>query len=189
MGPASGDGECLARALSCILAITMEIDTKAIRRLRDGLLRSEPTPDGVDGVREGETAERELAMLTRIKPFAETMYLVMMADGQSDSGERRAVMGALQLLTDGHLSTPALEKLLDLFDRDVSEQGAEARLMMIGSILGGDREGRETAFALAAAVALADSRVEVSENRVMAWVQEYFGISARRSAEILIGSD
>ena len=188
MGPASGDGECLARALSCILAISMEIDTKAIRRLRDGLLRSEP-PDRVDGVSEGETAERELAMLTRIKPFAETMYLVMMADGQSDAGERRAVMGALQLLTDGHLSTPALEKLLDLFARDASEQGAEARLMKIGSILGGDREGRETAFALAAAVALADSRVEVSENRVMAWVQEYFGISARRSAEILIGSD
>lgn len=164
----------------------MEINTEAIRRLRDGLLRSEPPPAEA---LEGDGGERELAMLTRIKPFAETMYLVMMADGQSDSGERRAVIGALQLLTDGHVSTPELEKLLDLFARDASAQGAEARLMKLGAVLGGDREGRETAFALAAAVALANSRVDVGENRVMAWAQEYFGISARRSDEILSGSD
>ena len=174
------------RSRSCIVRSSMEIDTEAIRRLRDGLLLSEsPRAEA----RKGDDTERELAMLTRIKPFAETMYLVMMADGQSDSGERKAVIGALQLLTDGHVSTPELEKLLDLFDRDASEQGAEARLMKLGAVLGGDREGRETAFALAAAVALADSRVDVGENRVMGWAQEYFGISARRSDEILSGRD
>lgn len=175
-----------ALGLSCIVVGTMEIDTGAIRRLRDGLLRSAASPEETG---DGDGSQQAEATLARIEPFAETMYLVMMADGKSDPGERRAVKGALELLTDGHLPLPELEALLDRFARDASEQGAEARLMQIGAILGGDREGRETAFALAAAVALADSRVQIDENRVMAWVQEYFGISSKRSAEILAGSD
>ena len=128
-------------------------------------------------------------MLDRIEPFAETLYLVMMADGASDAGERRAVLGALEVLTDGHLPMAKLKALRDRFERDASEQGTEARLMQIGARLGGDREGCEAAFALAAAVALADARVDFRENRVMAWVQEYFGISTRRSEAILAGKD
>ena len=38
------------------------------------------------------------AILRRAEPFAETMYLVMMADGDAGEEEQRALAGALQVL-------------------------------------------------------------------------------------------
>ena len=175
-----------SRGGACTFGVTMEFDTEAIRRLRDGLLDG-ATAAQVPGERADELQTR--AMLARIEPFAETMYLVMVADGTADAGEQAAVRGALGLLLEGQVPAVELDSWLERFARAASQQGAEARVMQIGAHLAADREGSETAFALAAAVALADERVDGRENRVLEWVQEYFGISAKRSEEILAGRD
>jgi len=179
----------------------MDIDTEAIRRLRDTLLLCEDlrrftgneqarspgveTP-GVEtpGV-ETPGDEREAMVLRRVEPFAETMYLVMMADGDPADVERRALAGALQVLTEDAISPARLDAMLDQFETNVRREGSEARLMHIGTRLGADRDDRETAFTLAAVVALADTRFDLRENRVLEWVQEYFGVSNHRASALL----
>lgn len=167
----------------------MNVNTEVIRRLRDSLLLRERTaqPDvaPITGAQK-QGAPRD-ALLRRIEPFAETMYLVMMADAESAEVERRALLGALSVLTDGTVDPAELNCMIDRFDAGTAREGSEARLQQIGMHFASEREDRETAFTLAAVVAVADERVEPGENRVLEWVQEYFGVSDRR-AQILLES-
>ena len=135
-----------------------------------------------------ESARRE-ALLRRIEPFAETMYLVMMAVAESSAVERQALLSALDVLTGGAVDVSDLQALLERFDASAVRDGSEARLLQIGSRLATDREDRETAYTLAAVVALADERVEPGENRVLEWVREYFGVSDRRARALLDSGD
>ena len=167
----------------------MEINTEAIRRLRDTLLFCDDLQNYLadkpeDGV-VAPTTTREAAFMRRVEPFAETMFLVMMADGDIADVERKALAGALHVLTDGNISFQQLDSMLDRFEDNVKQQGSEARLMQIGTRIGGEREDRETAFTLAAVVALADERFDVREHRVLEWVKEYFGVSNHRAEAVL----
>lgn len=157
----------------------MNIDREAVRRVRDQLLEH--------AVAEGPVLAE--AMLRRLEPFAETMYLVMMADGASAAEERRALMAALSVLSDAAIPEDALNGMIGRFAARVDEHGMEACLARIGGGLGSDREDRDTAFTLAAVAALADDRVDVSENRVLRQVQEHLGLSDRRVAELLGAMD
>jgi len=167
----------------------MNVNTEVIRRLRDRLLLRERTawPDVAPAAGAQPQGEPRDALLRRIEPFAETMYLVMMADAESAEVERRALLGALSVLTDGTVDPAELNSLIDRFGASAAREGSEARLQQIGMHLASEREDRETAFTLAAVVAVADERVEPGENRVLEGVQEYFGVSDRR-ARILLES-
>lgn len=164
----------------------MHIDTDAIRRLRDGLLaRASEAPADLPGAGpEADPARRE-AILRRVEPFAETMFLVMMADNEPAAAERQALIGAFDALTAGSIGPEALGALLDRFLADVQREGAEARLQRLGSRLMADRDDRETAFTLAAVVAIADAEVDPRENHMLALVREHFGISDKRAAVLL----
>lgn len=160
----------------------MEIDTAAIRRLRDNLFAS------VDrGRRDQEAASPQIsgAILRRVEPFAETMYLVMRADGDSARLEEDALAAAINLLSDGQLSRFDIASMFERFAASLEAHGAESRVAHLGAHVGADRDDRETAFLLAAVVALADDRVDVRENRVLEWIRSYFGISDRRMAVLL----
>jgi tellurite resistance protein len=165
----------------------VNIDSTAIRRLRDNLLsqaqHDQQRAEGDDGT------ELELAVLRRVEPFAETMFLVMMADGDPASIEREALVAALQVLTDARLRRTEIDAMLDLFQSNVARSGAEARLAQIGAVVCADKDDRETAFTLGAVIALADDRVDVRENRILEWVQEYFGVSDRRVASLIDAID
>lgn len=164
----------------------MDIDTRAIRRLRDYLM-AHPTPGSANTAlaTDGSSQSIGSAVARRIEPFAETMFLVMMADGEPDETERRALLGALSVLTDGQISTSMLNAMLDGFSADVARDGVETRIARLGARLGADREERETAFTLGAAIALADNRVHVHENRTLAMIREYYGVSDQRMAALL----
>lgn len=162
----------------------MNIDSAAIRRVRNHLLEYAPGPAA--NVR---AAPAVAVVLRRLEPFAETMYLVMMADGAPADEERRAMGGALTLLSDGRISPDEIDAMLNRFERRAGVQGVEARLAEIGARFGSDRDDRETAFTLAAVTALADDRVDVRENRVLQSVQEYLGLSDRRVAALLESVD
>lgn len=160
----------------------MDIDTEAIRRLRDALL--EEARDQKAG-RPDAPEDVHAAVLRRIEPFAETMYLVMAADGRRDPTEQAALAGALSVLSDGQLAEQDIQALLETFAERMEAAGAEARIASLGARLSADRDDRETAFALAAVVALADTSVDPRENDVLDWVREYCGVSRRRVAQIL----
>jgi uncharacterized tellurite resistance protein B-like protein len=120
-------------------------------------------------------------VLSRVEPFAETMYLVMIADGDPAPAEQDALAAAFEILTDARVGRAVIDELIEQFRANVARYGIEARLEQIGARLGADRDDREIAWTLAAAMALADDQIDASENKVVAWAQEYFGITDRRA--------
>ena len=172
----------------------MEINTDAIRRLRDYLLShgklrlddDAATPDGGDGASSAGTDPwTGSAIARRVEPFAETMFLVMMADGEPDASERSALLGALNVLADGQVSPALFEAMFDRFTALATTEGVESRIAHLGARLSADQDERETAFTLAAAIALADDHVHAHENHTLSLIREYYGVSARRMAVLL----
>lgn len=164
----------------------MDIDTRAIRRLRDYLLAHPEPASPPAGEPPDETSPwTGSAIARRVEPFAETMFLVMMSDGEPDAAERRALLGALNVLTEGQVSGAVLEAMLDRFATNAEREGVEGRIARLGAWLGADQDERETAFTLAAAIALADDRVHAGENHTLALIREYYGVSTRRMAALL----
>lgn len=169
----------------------MDIDTHAIRRLRDYLLAHpepvHPEPADPDAADRTKAADPWVgsAIARRVEPFAETMFLVMMADGEPGAAERQALLGALNVLTDGQVSIGMLEEMLDRFGAEAHRDGVEARIARLGARLGADQDERETAFTLAAAIALADERVHAQEHHALSLIREYYGVSDRRMAVLL----
>ena len=156
----------------------MEIDTVSIRRLRDELFRREDARASAIEEKTSNAHSAEVrAVMRRVEPFAETMYVMMLADGEPGAIERKALAGALHVLSDGCLGDFDIELLLNRFADNAAREGGEGCLSRIGARLGANREDRETAFTLAAVIALADARVDVSENQMLALVQEYFGLT------------
>lgn len=166
--------------------MSLEVNTATIRRLRDALIENgqlaaakkseaDPIPMG----------PREEATLKRVAPFAETMYLMMMADGEADKAEMDAIRGAFAMLTDGFIEPSTLDQLWQGFDDTTTAQGVEFRLQSLGAQLSADRQDRESAFTLAAAVAVADNQVVAGETDLMSNIAEWFGISNKRAKAII----
>jgi hypothetical protein len=137
----------------------------------------------------GPAPEAGAALLRRVEPFAETMFLVMVADEHAAAAENRALSAAVEILTDGLVGPDGIREMIDRFHDNLSAAGAEARLARIGASFGADRDDREIAFTRAAAMALADDEVAISENRTLAWVREYFGISDQRVVALIESID
>src|SRR6187431_1092453 len=143
----------------------MKIKTLTIVRLRDALLQSGRRPSLVASsayetlTREGLLSPEEVGALNRVDPLAETMFLMMSADGTIAEQERDAVRGAIRGLTDNILRTGTINVMLENYEVRLKEQGKDARLQEIASEIAEDPHEAEGAFALAAAVALADDEV------------------------------
>jgi len=164
----------------------MNLDTAVIQRLRDALVQQGHVPEaGAPDASIGGDVEHRHETLERFRPFAETMFLVAIADGVEDPAEIAALRGAMNILTANQLSEDALVDIYQRCKHDVSEIGVDAYLERIGLRLSMDRMDRETAFTLAAAVALADNRVDGSETALMGSIAEYFGISNSASRRLL----
>lgn len=160
----------------------MDIDTQTIRRLRDALIAG----GRVGTVQcEGDPAPGREASLTRVAPFVETMYLMMVIDEEHAETENAVIRGAMHTLTHGLLDDAALSAMLAGFAEQRASQGVEARLQAIGNRICADRIDRETGFTLAAAVALADAWVAPEELSLLESIGEWFGLSSRRRREIL----
>ena len=164
----------------------MDLDTAAVRRLRDHFLAVESMPETATGPLPAAYTE---AVLRRAEPLAETMYLVMMADGQAGDEERRALAGALSVLTQGAVEGEAVGQMFDRFAERLAAVGAYGRLRELGLHLSARPEDRETAFSLGAMVALADDDVDGSESELVALLAEYYGVSDRRAEALLQALD
>ncbi len=169
----------------------MQIKTVTIERLRDALLQSGRRPSVVMSsayetlTRAGLLSPEEALAINRVDPLAETMFLMMSADGRIEDAERDAVRGAIRGLTDNLLRTGTITVMLENYAERLAEQGRDARLQEIASSIADEPSEAEGAFALSAAVALADDDVSDEENEFINQLAEWFGISASRAAEIL----
>jgi uncharacterized tellurite resistance protein B-like protein len=169
----------------------MKIKTVTIERLRDTLLQSGRRPSVVLSsayetlTREGLLSPEEAGALNRVDPLAEAMFLMMSADGEVAEVERDAVRGAIRGLTDDVLRTGTINVMLENYAKRLSEQGRDARLQQIASDIAEETSEAEGAFALSAAIALADDRVTDEENDFINQLAEWFGISPGRTSEIL----
>jgi tellurite resistance protein len=169
----------------------MKIETATIRRLRDALLLSGRRPEAVQSsayetlTRAGLLSEDEQAALTRVDPMAETMFLMMSADGKITETERDAVRGAIRGLTASILHDGTIQVMLEAYQRALEKDGREARLRHLGAMLSGHPSDAEGAFALAAAVALADDDVAEEEQSLVEQMATWFGIGTTRAEQIL----
>lgn len=136
-----------------------------------------------------ETSPEVRALMDRVAPICEALYLVMVADGESDAGEIKSIRGALVTLTAGGLSSRAVDSMLGGFEAAVAEQGWQERLMQVAGKLSADREDAEATLALAAAVAMADGSVASAEETLLVELSEWLGISRKRAAVILDTAD
>jgi tellurite resistance protein len=169
----------------------MKIETTTIARLRDALLQSGRRPSMVASsayetlTREGLLSPEEVGALNRVEPLAETMFLMMSADGKITETERDAVRGAIRGLTDNLLRTGTINVMLESYQKKLEQSSRDERLHEIAEEISEDPNEAEGAFALAAAVALADDEVSEDENAFINQLAEWFGIDAQRASEIL----
>ena len=159
----------------------MNLDTETVRRLRDALLDRQIAEPG--GASPPHAARQ--ATVDRVAPFLETLYLVMMADGVAEPAERAAINGAIAILTQGVLDEATVVGLLEHCENRAAAEGVERRLQGIGARLSADRADAETAFSLAAAVALADHTVDQHEHALIEKLAEWFGLSEKRAMALI----
>ncbi len=169
----------------------MKIETATIRRLRDALLESGRRASAVMSpayetlARAGLLTEDEQSALTRVDPMAETLFLMMAADGKVTASERDALRGAIRGLAGDVLHEGTIQVMLEQYERSLAKEGREARLKSLGATLSGVPASAEGAFALAAAVALADDEVADEERALVDQIRNWFGISSDRASVIL----
>jgi tellurite resistance protein len=158
--------------------------SKRIERLRDKLLaRGQPTLAPPAPAR---PATPELwALADRVRPFAEVMYLVLAADEDISERERDVLRGALRSLTEGALSSAALDEMLQEFESNRAREGLELRLDYLASALYPDRSDARLALGLATAAADADRGVGPQEREVITSLAERLGIRHSELAEML----
>lgn len=141
--------------------------------------------------RAGMLSADEQAALNRVDPLAETAFLMMAADGSIRESELDAIRGAIRSLTNQQLRSGTIQVMLETYQRNLIEQGREARLREIAEQLAEDSGEAEGAFALAAAVALADDEVCEEEIDFLNQLAEWLGISSDRANQLLdqLGED
>jgi uncharacterized tellurite resistance protein B-like protein len=160
----------------------VKLDAKRVERLRRQLeQRGAPSiaPRSFH-----QTDPETAAAYLRVRPFAEAMFLVMSADGQIDEQERDVLRGAVRILTNAQLGGSATDALLDELEHDVARDGREARLDRVASELWFEREDRELAIALMAAMATADDEVGQSEIDAIIELAERLGVEQQARAAL-----
>ncbi len=93
--------------------------------------------------------------------------------------------GGIRGLTDDVLRTGTIAVMIENYQRRLQSEGRDERLRQIAEAISEEPSEAESAFALAAAIALADDDVAEEENSFINQLAGWFGISPERSAAIL----
>lgn len=169
----------------------MKLKTTTIERLRDALLQSGRRPSVVLSsayetlTREGMLSPEEGSALQRVDPLAEAMFLMMSADGLVTGAERDAVRGAIRGLTNDVLRSGTINVMLETYAQRLLAQGRDARLRELAEALAEEQAEAEVAFALCAAVALADDAITEEENAFINQLADWLAIPAERTGLLL----
>lgn len=150
-------------------SLTQRVRALIADRGRHSLVPEDPRFEGVCPTPE------MAAVLNRVAPIAEALYLMMSADGMCSFDERIALRGALRTITDDELSKPAITALLAKFDASLEAQGLQERLSRVAAQIAGDRADSKVAVELAAALILADGEPTDDERDMLQQLAEETG--------------
>jgi uncharacterized tellurite resistance protein B-like protein len=147
------------------------------RGQRPSLLAPAPgmSPDDVEA----------MAIQEEYGPLCEAMFLMMSADGTVGDEERTVLKGALRNLSGDSIRGAHMDAMLDTANKNVGEQGREARMKEVVEQLHEDRARAEVAFVLAAAIAFADNAIADEENETLNSFAEGLGIDEGRANQLL----
>lgn len=134
-------------------------------------------------------SDDHLALVERVSPMCEVLYLMMSADGRCDESERELLRGAVRVLTAGSLRSAQIDLMLEGFERQRVACGADARLQKVAGHLQVDRVEAEAAYSLAAAMALVDEDVDGLERHLLDELGDLLGLSAKRRTELTKGPE
>lgn len=181
----------------------MDLRSSALRTLRAAMLERgmrdsmlpPPSADRAVSTPRRSIASHELgpsdreAILSRVAPMCEALYLLMAADDHVDGREYIALRGAIRALTDGALGTGALNGLLARFESQLEREGRPARLAAVAAELSADRADAEAAYMLAAAVAIADDSADLRESELLDELGDLLGLSPKRRLQLVTAED
>ena len=125
------------------------------------------TAASADGPTLDESSPEVQALLARIAPICEVLYLTMVADDDAEAEELESIRGAIVTLTAGALSADTIDAMLRRYASAAAEQGRDERLAQVAAQLSADREDAEATLVLAAAVAVSDGLVEGPEEHLL----------------------
>lgn len=126
------------------------------------------------------------ALVARIAPLCEILYLTMVVDGSEGVREYRVLRGAVRLLTDGEVPSGVLDELLQRFRSAThGEEDIRSRIALAGARLAGHREDAEAAFVLSVALASADGPLTPAEQRFLAELADVLGATSATSQALL----
>ncbi len=114
----------------------------------------------------------------------EVMFLAAMADEELSAAERTRFVETTRSLSEGRLSTEALDKLTDTMAKDLAGSSVAARLETIRARLP-DQKTRTLAFSLAVQVANADAIVRTSERELLFELAEGLELSRDEAADLV----
>lgn len=171
----------------------MRLDSESLAVLRDQLrLRGErpsmvPGPISSlppDSPRAPLTADA-LAVVQRVSPMCEVLYLLMVADDRHDPRENEVLRGAVRALTDGALRSHEIDDMLGVYAARLQEESRQDRLEQVTAQLALDRSDAEAAYTLAAAMVIADERPDQREKAMLEELRDLLAISRARAHTLL----
>jgi uncharacterized tellurite resistance protein B-like protein len=126
----------------------------------------------------------DVAVVERVAPMCELLYLMMQHDGVCGIRERQVLRGVARTLSDGALTNTQIDELIAKFDELLLEYGPEERIFDVTEALSVDRVVAESAYTLAATMTLADDQLVITEAALLDSIAQLLGISKRRAAEL-----
>jgi tellurite resistance protein len=168
----------------------MEIRTSTIERLRDALLQSGTRAGPIKSsayrvlVRDGLLSDLQKEALARVDAIAETMYLVVAANDEITEAELAAMRGAVRGLSGETLTDGIVQAMIETYAIKLRDDGRKARLVAIKMAMKDEMEALN-AFALAAAAALADHRLDKEENELIQELKITLGLTNEQAESIL----
>jgi tellurite resistance protein len=166
----------------------VRFNSETLLRLRDDLRRSgerRSIPPSAPSELSPELPPDMLAVVQRVAPMCEVLYLLMVADQHRDERELEVLRGAIRALTEGTLRSTVIDTMVERFA--VAEQtfGRDVRLSQVTGLLAADRHDAEAAFTLAAVMAIADDTPDEHERSLLEELREMLGIKRERARALL----
>lgn len=168
----------------------MDIRTSTIERLRDALLQSGVRSGPVTSsayrvlVPKGLLSDSQKNALSRVDAIAETMYLMVAANGEIAESELAAVRGAVRGLSGDALPDGVIQIMIDTYAIKLRDEGRKSRLKATRAAMRDEMEALN-AFALAAATALADNDLDEDESELLVELKTSLGLSDEQVSAIL----
>jgi tellurite resistance protein len=163
----------------------LQIETKAIKLLRDRLLEMGGAPSVMAGGEAGNPMAGDEEGYALFEAAVEAMVVMLAADGTIAKDERDLLRGAVRELTADGVRSSEIDRITEDALRRIAAEGGAKRLEALAAVLKREVVAAEAAFVLAAAMAFADSEIADEENATLNDFAARLGITDERANELL----